>query len=115
MIEHQKNKINSSGMYKLQSKSCNKSYVGQTGRSVEIRHCEHVRYIKTNNPISAYALHILNNRHEYSYPEHTMQLLKICIIEKVMNCWESLYMQVLQQQNLVINEQKTMNLTHYML
>jgi hypothetical protein len=61
-------------MYKLQSKSCNKSYVGQTGRSIEIRHHEHVRYIKTNNPILAYALHILNNRHEYGYPEHTMQL-----------------------------------------
>ena len=83
-------------MYKLQCKSCNKSYVGQSGRSTEIRHHEYVRYIKTNNPISAYALHILNNRHEYGNPEHTMQLLKICNNGKVMNCWELFYMQVLQ-------------------
>jgi hypothetical protein len=39
--------------------------VGQTGRSIEIRHSEHIRYIKTNNPISAYTLHILKNRHEH--------------------------------------------------
>ena len=40
------NKINSSGIYRLQCKACNKSYVGQTGRSIEIRHREHIRYIK---------------------------------------------------------------------
>jgi hypothetical protein len=34
------NKINSSGIYKLQCKICNKSYVGQTGSSIEIRHRE---------------------------------------------------------------------------
>jgi hypothetical protein len=28
-------------------------YVGQTGSSFEIRHEEHTRYIKTNNPVSA--------------------------------------------------------------
>ena len=35
----------------------------QSGRSIAIRHKEHVPYIRTNNPASAYALHILNNRH----------------------------------------------------
>ena len=100
------NKINSSRIHRLQCKTCNKSYVGQTGISVEIRHHEHIRY-KKNIPISAYALHILNNRHKYGSPEHTMQLLKARRKGKVMNYWESFYMQVLQQQNLLINEQKT--------
>ena len=36
-----------------------------------------------------------------------MQLLKACGKGKVMNCWESFYMQLLQQQNLLIDEQKT--------
>jgi hypothetical protein len=44
---------------------CNNSYVGQTGRSLRIRHKKHTRYIKTNNPVSVYALHILNNKHKY--------------------------------------------------
>jgi hypothetical protein len=30
-----------------------------------VRHKEHVRYIRTNNPTSAYALHILQNKHDY--------------------------------------------------
>ena len=58
------------------------NHVGQAGRSVEIRHHEHIRYIKTNNPISAYALHILNDRHKYDNPEHTMQLLKKYVIKE---------------------------------
>jgi hypothetical protein len=45
-------------------------------RSIEIRHREHIRYTKTNNPISAYALRIPNNRHEYGSQKHTLQLLK---------------------------------------
>ena len=57
--------------------------------------------------VSEYALYILNNRHEYGIPERTMQLLKACGKGKPMNCWESFYMQVLQQQNLLIDEQKT--------
>ena len=99
--------MNASEIYRLQCKTCNKSYVGQTGISTEIRHREHLRYIKTNNPLSAYALHILNNRHEYGNPEHTIQLLQACGKGKIKNSWESFYMQVLQQQNLLIEEQKT--------
>jgi hypothetical protein len=64
-------------------------------------------YIKTNNPISAYALHILINRHEHGSPEHTTQLLKACVKGKVMNCWESFCVEVLQQHNLLIDGQKT--------
>ena len=58
------------------------AYVGQTGRSLTTRHREHIRYIKTNNPLSAYAMHILNNRHEYGKPEHTLQLLQPCQIAR---------------------------------
>ena len=101
------NKINSSGIYKLQCKTCNKSYVGQTVGSIEIRHREHTRYIQTNDPISAYALHMLNNRHEYGNPDiKTIQLLRACSKGKKMNCWESFYIQVLQQHKLLIDEQK---------
>jgi hypothetical protein len=81
--------------------------VGQIGRTIAVRHHEHMRYIKTNNPVSAYALHILNNRHEYGSPEHTIQLLQTCDKGKMMNCWESFYMQIPQQQGLLIEEQKT--------
>jgi hypothetical protein len=90
-------------MNRLQYKTYNKSYVGQSGSSVELRHREHVRCMKTK-PYSAHALHILNNRHEYGSPEHTIQLLGAYDKGKIMNCWESFYMQVIQQQNVLIDE-----------
>ena len=57
--------------------------------------------------MSAYVLLILNNRQEYGSPKHTMQVLQTCDKGKMMNCWESFYMQILQQQGLLIKEQKT--------
>jgi len=97
----------SSGIYRLQCKTCDKSYVGQIGRSIAIRYLEHIQYIRTNIPVSAYALYILNNRHEYGSLEHTIQLLQACSKGKMMNWRDSFYMQVLQQQNLLTEKHKT--------
>jgi len=36
----------------------------------------HHRYTKNNNPKSAYALHIFNNRHKYGTLHHIMGLPK---------------------------------------
>jgi hypothetical protein len=51
-----------------------KAYVGQTSRKLKSRYQEHIRYIK-NDPRSAYALHLLNNRHEYGNINDNMTLL----------------------------------------
>jgi len=67
---------------------CSNTYVGQTGRSLGIRHKEHTRYIKTNNPVSAYARHILNNKHKYGNIEQAIELLKPCNKGVKMNIWE---------------------------
>jgi len=85
---------------------CSNSYVGQTCRSLGLRHKEHTRYIKTNNPVSAYALHILNNKHEYGNIKETIELLKPCNKGVKMNIWESFFILILQKQNLLIKEKK---------
>ena len=89
------------------AKYAKKSYVGQTGSSSPVRHREHIRYIKTNNSLSAYAMHILNNQHEYGKSEHTLQILQSYQNGKLMNIWESLYIQIIQQQHLLIEQQRT--------
>jgi len=61
-----------SGIYKIICNTCHKDYVGQTSRDLKSRFREHTRYIKNNDPRSAYALHILNCRHEYGNIENTM-------------------------------------------
>jgi hypothetical protein len=35
------------------------------GSKLELRNKEHIRYITSNNPQSAYTNHILDNAHEY--------------------------------------------------
>ena len=35
---------NPSGIHKLKCNTCNNVYVGQSGRSINIRHKEHLRY-----------------------------------------------------------------------
>jgi len=82
-----------SGINKLKCKTCNNAYIRQSGSSIKLRHMEHIRYIRTNNPTSAYMLHILNNRHEYGTPAETLELLKPCNKGTRMNCWETLYIQ----------------------
>ena len=44
-------KNKNSGIY---SNTCNSYYVGQTGRNLKARYIEHTRYIKNNEPKSAY-------------------------------------------------------------
>src|SRR5215469_16856515 len=68
--------LNRSGVYKMTCKTCNKAYIGQTSRNLTIRCREHLRYIKNNDPQSAYPQHILHNIHEYGTPAETIALLK---------------------------------------
>jgi hypothetical protein len=60
----------------LDMQNSNLSYVGQTSHNLKTCFQEHNRYIKTNNPQSAYAQHILHNRHEYGTIAETMTLIK---------------------------------------
>jgi len=97
---------NPSGIYKLKYNTSNKACMGQSVRSITVRHKEHVRYIQTNNPTSAYALQILNNKHDYGTAEETLKLLKPCQKGTRMNCWETFCMQLFHQHNTLIIEQQ---------
>ena len=89
---------NPSGIYQLKCNSCNKAYVGQSGTAISLRHNEYLPYIR-NNPISAYAMHILHNRHKFGPADETLKLLKPCNKGIKMNCWEALYMNMLYKQD----------------
>ena len=94
------------GIYRLTCETCQGVYIGQTGRSIEARYKEHMRYIKTNNPQSAYALHILNNRHEYGPMDRVMKILKPCRKGKLMNTWETMFIQLHHRNRSLITEQQ---------
>jgi len=67
------------------------------------KHKEHLQYIRNNNPTSAYAMHILDNRHEFGSAEETMKLLKPRTKGTKMNCWEALFMHIHHKQNILIS------------
>jgi hypothetical protein len=100
------NSLQASEIYQLQCGTCNKSYVRQSDRSIITRYREHTRYIRTNNPISAFALHILNNAHEYGPPEQTLHLLHPCEKGNSMNHWETFHMQQLHHLNQLTDQQQ---------
>jgi hypothetical protein len=95
------------GIYRISCVTCKKAYVGQTGRYITTRYKEHIRYIRHNNLISAYSMHIINNRHEFGPHESTLSLLKQCQKCPIMNTREAMYIQATSHQNLLVAEQNS--------
>jgi len=74
MLDKNQNYI-MSDIYKLTCNICKMSYIEQTSGNLNQRYQEHIRYIRNNYPLSAYA-HVLQNLHEYGSITDTMSLLK---------------------------------------
>jgi hypothetical protein len=100
------NKFDLSGIYKLTCQTCQKAYIGQTGRKLSIRYNEHMRSIRSNKNDSAYASHVLNNRHEYGPISSIMELLETSRKGTLMNIKEDFYIYYHNQHNQLIDEQR---------
>jgi len=96
---------NRSGVYKLTCKTCNISYIGQTSRDLTHRCREHIRYIRNDDPQSAYAQHILRNQHEYGTVTDFMILLKPIHKTSWLIPYEQLFIQTYQYNSTLITEQ----------
>jgi hypothetical protein len=57
--------------------------------------------------VSAYAMHIFHDRHEFDPAEESLKLLKPCNKDTKNNCWETLLMNMHYKQDLLIFEQQT--------
>lgn len=67
-----------SGIYKLTCNQCNSVYVGQTGRSFDIRYKEHISAYRNARPErSHFAEHLLNTGHQLS-DGHSYEVLHTC-------------------------------------
>ena len=77
----------------------------QTSQSLTLRFHKHVRYIKKNNPQSAYAQHILHNQHEYGPMDHLMTILKPLKDMTMLTPYEQYFIQSLHQEGQLIPKQ----------
>ena len=69
LIKNNKDRINKyqkNGVYKLNCGSCNKSYIGQTGRSFQTRIKDHQDSFTKNNKHSTYADHLKSENHIFN-------------------------------------------------
>jgi len=96
---------NKSGIYKLTCKTCQHVYVGQTSRNIKQRYQEHIRYIRNNDPQSAFTKHVLNNQHEYGTIEEIMKLLKPTNHTAMLIPYELFFIQSHHQHGQLISEQ----------
>jgi hypothetical protein len=65
-----------SGVCKLACPDCNKAYVGQTGRNLEVRFNEHKNAFKTNSHTSNFAKHLIEQAHSFSSIQNSMRILQ---------------------------------------
>jgi hypothetical protein len=98
---------NTSGIYKFTCNTCKMSCIGQTSRNLNQRYREHIRYIRNNDPQSAYAQHILQNLHEYGSITYTMSLLKPIHKTSILIPYEQLFIQTFHHNRSLITEQGT--------
>jgi hypothetical protein len=54
---------------------CPRKYIGQTGRTFNIRYKEHIHDIGSNNSNTGYSNHILNTGHTYGTMTDTMKII----------------------------------------
>jgi len=108
MKPHSKNNTptySKSGIYKLTCSTYKLAYVGETSRNLKLRFQEHMRYIRNNNPQSAYVQHILQNQHEYGTLDNIMTLLKPLKNNTMLIPYEQLFIQSIHQEGRLIAEQ----------
>jgi hypothetical protein len=87
------------------AKPANKAYIGQTNRNLSIRYSEHIKYIKNNDPQSAYAQHILRKIHEYGTLADNMTHLKNIHNPTKLIPYEQLFIQTFHHYGNLISEQ----------
>ena len=80
-------------------------YVGQTSRSLKLRFQEYIRYIRNNNPQSAYVQHILHNWQEHGPIDHLITILKPLNDTTMLTPYEQYFIQTLHQEGQLIPEQ----------
>jgi len=74
-------------------------------RSLKIQFQEHIRYVRSNNPQSPFASHILQNQHEYGHMNNILTLLKPLSSPNTLIPYEQYYIQTLCRTDKLIPEQ----------
>jgi hypothetical protein len=96
--------INSrSGIYQIKCFDCPLKYIGQTGRTFNIRYKEHIHDIRSSNSNSGYSNHILNTGHTYGIIADTMVAITTGREGKHLNTLERYHIYKISRDNIHMN------------
>jgi len=98
-------KYNKCGICQLTCPTCNKKYIGQTGRAFRIRFHEHFRDFKQGNRKSSFAQHLLENGHSIGTMEDITETVQITNKGQMMDTLERFY--IFRETNNQINDRMT--------
>jgi hypothetical protein len=98
-----RDKCDTCGVYKLNCRSCARSYIGQTGRSFKTRFKEHVSDIKNNRCKTGYSQHILNYGHERAHSVTELEILEKQNKDPFLNSLEKFHIFKSKKENKLLN------------
>jgi hypothetical protein len=97
-------KYNNRGVYQMKCLDCPLKYIGQTGRTFNVRYKEHVQAIRNNNSNSGYSNRILNRGHTYGTIADTMDITRMGRKGRHLNTLEKFYMYNISRNDLHMND-----------
>jgi hypothetical protein len=84
-------KYDANGVYQLECPTCNKKYIGQTGRLFKTIFREHYNDFKYTNNRSKFAKHIIEEGHNFGPMNEIMEVIHIKKKGKMLDTLEKCY------------------------
>jgi len=86
-----KKQYDRSGIYQLNCPSCDKKYIGQTGRPFHVRFREHRQDYRHMCRKSKFAQHLLDEGHDFGPMENVMDIVQYANKGRMMDTLEKFY------------------------
>jgi hypothetical protein len=83
---------------------CPLKYIGQTGRTFNLRYNEHIQAIRSNCSKFGYSNHILNTGHTYGTITDTMDVIRTGRKSRDLNTLERYHIYKISRNNLHMND-----------
>jgi hypothetical protein len=98
------NKYTRSGIYQLNCPTCSKKYIGQTGRSFQVRFREHKHDYKYMCYKSKFAQHLLEEGHSFDTMENITEIIQYARKGRMMDAHEKFHIYDITRKGVQIND-----------
>jgi len=100
-------KYERNGVYQLECPSCNKKYIGQTGRPFRVRFREHYNDYKYGHNKSKFAQHVIDEGHSFGPMNEIMEVTHVAKKGRMLDTLEKFYVYKETKHGNQINEKLT--------